>query len=453
MLKTGTDSRRLWRPLIGIVVAYAVAAQSLLIAIGGFQLVAPADNTVAFELCIHDAQGAPAAGWRSGPSRLQSLHLLLRRIASCGDRLAAGFVPARRCRIRRRRAARRGANPTAAHRSFDREPARSSASRVTPAALAPPPISDTSEKSHPFGHDGQNSARETRRSRRAETHTSKPLHGDRTCRNSLTSSRPRRHSLWLAAYLFALPLARHFSRQCRRMAMPMKAPPAPAYNWSGCYAGANLGGGTSGTNFGSTVDPGTYLGAGDAATVSGSSNGGANADGILGGGQVGCNMQSGTLVYGLEGDFDYFRSNPNFNNNTNTLANGSAFTIGQSLTTNLSGDGASADRHRRRPQFCLRHRRRGVHQRELHGELYGHQSRRPGAGTATASKSLWVGPRAPAGNTPWPTIGRSRPNICSRAFRPRVRSARSPAPAAPIRCTAPSDLVIQLVRAGVNFKF
>ncbi len=60
MLKTGTDSRRLWRPLIGIVVAYAVAAQSLLIAIGGFQLVAPADNTVAFELCIHDAQGAPA---------------------------------------------------------------------------------------------------------------------------------------------------------------------------------------------------------------------------------------------------------------------------------------------------------------------------------------------------------------------------------------------------------
>jgi hypothetical protein len=58
MIKFG-KSERLWRPLIGIVVAYAVAAQSLLIAIGGFQLIARADSTPAFELCVHDAQGAP----------------------------------------------------------------------------------------------------------------------------------------------------------------------------------------------------------------------------------------------------------------------------------------------------------------------------------------------------------------------------------------------------------
>jgi hypothetical protein len=50
---------RLWRPFIGIVIAYAVAAQSLLIVLGGFSALAQADSAApAFELCHHDA-GAP----------------------------------------------------------------------------------------------------------------------------------------------------------------------------------------------------------------------------------------------------------------------------------------------------------------------------------------------------------------------------------------------------------
>jgi hypothetical protein len=53
---------QLWRPLIGILVAYAVAAQSLLIVLGGFSLPAHADTaTPGFELCLHDSQGAPAS--------------------------------------------------------------------------------------------------------------------------------------------------------------------------------------------------------------------------------------------------------------------------------------------------------------------------------------------------------------------------------------------------------
>ncbi len=69
-----------------------------------------------------------------------------------------------------------------------------------------------------------------------------------------------------------------------------------------------------------------------------------------GGAQAGCNFQSGTLVYGLEGDFDYFHTNPQFNNNTNTLANGNAFAISQSLTTNFLATvrpriGIAADRN------------------------------------------------------------------------------------------------------------
>jgi hypothetical protein len=60
MFTRGMRYKRLWRPLIGVVVTYAVAAQSLLIALGGFTLPARADQSApAFELCLHDAQGAP----------------------------------------------------------------------------------------------------------------------------------------------------------------------------------------------------------------------------------------------------------------------------------------------------------------------------------------------------------------------------------------------------------
>ena len=59
MIKLG-KSNRLWRPLIGVVVAYAVAAQALLIALGGFSLPAQAhDGAPGFELCLHDSQAVP----------------------------------------------------------------------------------------------------------------------------------------------------------------------------------------------------------------------------------------------------------------------------------------------------------------------------------------------------------------------------------------------------------
>ena len=71
---------------------------------------------------------------------------------------------------------------------------------------------------------------------------------------------------------------------------------------------------------------------------------------MLGGGQLGCNWQTGTLVLGLEGDFEFVRSKPNYNNNTNTLASGAAFSITQSLTTNYLATvrpriGIAADRN------------------------------------------------------------------------------------------------------------
>ena len=66
MLSLGVMMRRVGRPLLGVIVAYAVAAQSLFIALGGFALPAVADATApGFELCIHDggeAQSVPDSG-------------------------------------------------------------------------------------------------------------------------------------------------------------------------------------------------------------------------------------------------------------------------------------------------------------------------------------------------------------------------------------------------------
>jgi hypothetical protein len=53
------NSKGFWRPLIGTVAAFAVAAQTLLIALG-LTIPARADlGTPTFELCLHDASGAP----------------------------------------------------------------------------------------------------------------------------------------------------------------------------------------------------------------------------------------------------------------------------------------------------------------------------------------------------------------------------------------------------------
>jgi hypothetical protein len=56
----GQNGTRCWRTLLSVVVAYAVAIQTVLIAVGGFS--EPADagqNASAFELCLHDVSSTP----------------------------------------------------------------------------------------------------------------------------------------------------------------------------------------------------------------------------------------------------------------------------------------------------------------------------------------------------------------------------------------------------------
>jgi outer membrane immunogenic protein len=73
---------------------------------------------------------------------------------------------------------------------------------------------------------------------------------------------------------------------------PMAAP--TAFSWTGCYAGAHVGGGSLTTNGTSFL---TDTGADD---TFGASN--ANGSGAVAGGQLGCNYQDGNWVVGLEGE-------------------------------------------------------------------------------------------------------------------------------------------------------
>lgn len=242
----------------------------------------------------------------------------------------------------------------------------------------------------------------------------------------LTKARPPSLELTLAACLFAaaLPLPCFSSAAAAAdMTMPMKAPPAPVYNWSGCYVGANLGGGTSGSNFTDTNDP-----------LDG--DGSANNIGFIGGGQVGCNFQTGMLVLGLEGDFDSFRSNPGFFNNTN-----GSLGVQQSLTTNYLATvrprlGIAADRN-----FAY----------ITGGVAFANASytdnNLTASGVASASQTL-TGWAAGAG---WEYAFADRWTVRAEyliAGFPTMSAVNTVVP-----FTGTADLTVQVLRAGVNFKF
>jgi outer membrane immunogenic protein len=86
------------------------------------------------------------------------------------------------------------------------------------------------------------------------------------------------------------------------MALKAPPPPAPVCVWCGWYVGVNIGGGWGNNNTGNfvtaTPDFGPAIALG---LVPG--NLGLKPSGVLGGGQVGYNWQTGIWVFGLEADF------------------------------------------------------------------------------------------------------------------------------------------------------
>jgi outer membrane immunogenic protein len=257
-------------------------------------------------------------------------------------------------------------------------------------------------------------------------------------------------SLFLATALLACgPIARAAD-------LPAKAAPAsaaPPYQWSGCYAGLNGGGGAIGTNFNTTVGPGTYLAAADAAEVTNDGTGSHDNTSFVGGGQAGCNWQSGTLVAGVEADFDYFRGKSSFYNSTDTLpVAGVPFVIGQETTTNYLATlrprfGVAADRN-------FAYLTGGVAFTTVsYTETYVDGNAPPGVGSATASKFV-AGWTAGAG---WEYAMTDhwlfRAEYLFAGFPKTSATGVIAVPGASNPLHGSSDLTLQVARAGVEFKF
>jgi outer membrane immunogenic protein len=70
-----------------------------------------------------------------------------------------------------------------------------------------------------------------------------------------------------------------------------KAPMAPAFSWTGCYVGGNAGGLWSNETW--------------SVATTGAAQSTQNITGGLAGGQIGCNYQVSTWVFGIQGDYDW----------------------------------------------------------------------------------------------------------------------------------------------------
>src|SRR5205085_11494422 len=88
---------------------------------------------------------------------------------------------------------------------------------------------------------------------------------------------------------------------------PRQAPPpiapvvvAPVFSWTGCYIGANVGWARARVKVDWVANP---VGYGTLGLVNAAALGSLSSNSVIGGGEVGCNLQTGFVVWGVEGDF------------------------------------------------------------------------------------------------------------------------------------------------------
>ena len=95
---------------------------------------------------------------------------------------------------------------------------------------------------------------------------------------------------------------------------PAAAPPVSVYNWTGCYLGGNIGGARQKTDNTLTAANGTppYFGVAILPEISRNGTGSLESSGFIGGVQVGCNYQSGRVVWGVETDFNLMHQDDHF---------------------------------------------------------------------------------------------------------------------------------------------
>ena len=107
--------------------------------------------------------------------------------------------------------------------------------------------------------------------------------------------------------------------------MPVKAPAAVVaerYNWTGVYLGGNAG-------YGWSRLTGTDL------TFGGTTS--STVRGFVGGGQIGANYQMGSIVFGIQGDYDYADLKRNANLAGAGFAPGAFVTFKQDFVATLTG--------------------------------------------------------------------------------------------------------------------
>jgi outer membrane immunogenic protein len=114
----------------------------------------------------------------------------------------------------------------------------------------------------------------------------------------------------------------------------LKAPPPPAYTWTGCYIGANVGFDWART---SSHD-----------AIVGSDYGNENDHSIAGGGQIGCDYQvAPSWVIGVRGDYDWTQ----LNDGTHVIPAFPAFNYGNSFHYTATATGRIG--YLWSPQFLL----------------------------------------------------------------------------------------------------
>jgi outer membrane immunogenic protein len=185
--------------------------------------------------------------------------------------------------------------------------------------------------------------------------------------------------------------------------------------------------------------------------VSSDGTGSADNSNFLGGGQAGCNWQSGTIVVGLEGDFDYFHSKSNFFNDTDPpLGNGNSFVVGQVLTTDYLATirpriGIAADRN-------FAYITGGAAFTDAsYTESYSDSG--GNTGSATASKFLTGWTVGAGWEYAWADHWTIRFEYLFAAFPTTSATGVIAGPGGTNPLHGSADLVIQVARAGMNFKF
>ena len=120
--------------------------------------------------------------------------------------------------------------------------------------------------------------------------------------------------------------------------MPVKAPPPAAvviYNWTGCYLGGNVGVASARLHNDQTITNGAagYFAPAVLAEVASRVTGSDRECGLTAGGQIGCNYQTGRVVWGIETDLNWLSADPALGGRFLYSTNGAPYFNNASLET------------------------------------------------------------------------------------------------------------------------